>query len=80
MMMGGAALFTRLLENCFCWLPRADVSRPVQGNLFPSSFVTLGSHTTTQIPCKREFQLSTFFRGVFTDLPLCRFHNALMPS
>jgi hypothetical protein len=40
----------RLLENCFGWLPRADVSRSVQGNLFPCASVSLGWHTTTQIP------------------------------
>ena len=39
-----------LLEDCFARLLRAEVCRPVQGNLFPCSSVTLGSGTTTQIP------------------------------
>jgi hypothetical protein len=34
-MMGALLLFMRLLENCFGRLPRADVFRSVQGNLFP---------------------------------------------
>jgi hypothetical protein len=51
----------RLLENCFGWLPRADVSRSVQGNLFPCASVSLGWDPTTQIPCKRNFCVSHFF-------------------
>jgi hypothetical protein len=39
-----------LLEVCFGSLLRADMNRPVQGNLFPCLSVNLGSHTTTQIP------------------------------
>ena len=47
---GGDDLFVRLLENCLGRLLRADVCRPVQGNLFPCASVTLGSGTTKQIP------------------------------
>ena len=47
---GGDDLFVRLLENCLGRLLRADVCRPVQGNLFPRSSVSLGRPPTTQIP------------------------------
>ena len=47
---GDASLFMRLLENCFGRLPRADVSRSVQGNLFPCASVSLGRRPTKQIP------------------------------
>jgi hypothetical protein len=47
---GGDDLFVRLLENCFGRLLRADVSRSVQGNLFPRSTESLGMRPPTQIP------------------------------
>ncbi len=49
-MMGMMLLFMRLLENCLGRLPRADVSRSVQGNLFPCPSVSLGKPPTKQIP------------------------------
>jgi hypothetical protein len=44
-----------------CLRSSADVCRSVQGNLLSELFVSLGRPPTKQIPCKREFVLSTFF-------------------